>query len=135
VTRDIAPRWVDSVPDQLEPQVLYVCVGYATTAHLCACGCGNEIVAPLSPHDWQLVFDGSVSLYPSIGNWSFPCRSHYWIRSNRIVWAGTWSDDEVAKARERNRRARSKSAPHIEGEQHSQPAPRGKRGWLRRLFS
>ena len=27
-------------------------------------------------------------LYPSIGNWQFPCRSHYWIRRNRIIWAG-----------------------------------------------
>jgi hypothetical protein len=40
--------------------------------------------SPLSPTDWKLTFDGvSVSLHPSDGNWSFPCRSHYRIEYNR----------------------------------------------------
>jgi hypothetical protein len=35
---------------------------------------------PISPADWQLAYDGdTVSLTPSIGNWGFPRRSHYWI--------------------------------------------------------
>jgi len=34
------------------------------------------VVTPLSPTGWSLIFDGeTVSLYPSIGNWNFPCRS------------------------------------------------------------
>ena len=66
---------------------------YATTTHLCACGCGNKVVLPLSPADWQLYFDGErVSLTPSIGNWQFPCQSHYWIRRNGIFWADRWSE-------------------------------------------
>ena len=36
------------------------------------------------------MFDGrTISLNPSIGNWSYPCRSHYWIKGNRVVWDGT----------------------------------------------
>ncbi|MGN6800789.1 MAG: DUF6527 family protein [Ginsengibacter sp.] len=27
----------------------------------------------------------TTTFYPSIGNWSFDCQSHYWIRENMIV--------------------------------------------------
>jgi Family of unknown function (DUF6527) len=89
-------KFVDSLPDVLEEKTLYVCMEFATAAHKCICGCGREVVTPLSPTDWKLVYDGrAVTLHPSIGNWSFPCRSHYWIRSNRVEWAPSWSDEEV----------------------------------------
>jgi hypothetical protein len=62
--------------------------------------CGNEVVTPLSPRDWKLIFDGeTVSLDPSIGNWSFSCQSHYWIRRNKIVSARRWSKHEIEAAR------------------------------------
>lgn len=63
------------------------------------------MVTPFSPTDWQLTFDGvSVSLYPSIGNWSLACRSHYWIkRGGKVQWAGQWSDEEVAAGRAHDR--------------------------------
>jgi len=94
--------FVDSFPDRLEPGTVYVCIPYATVTHLCCCGCGNEAVTPLGPTEWKLTFDGeSVSLYPSIGNWSFPCRSHYWIRNNTVEWAPRWSDRKITA----NRRA------------------------------
>ena len=42
------------------------------------------MVTPLKPTDWKLTFDGkTITLYPSIRNWNFACRSHYWIRNNR----------------------------------------------------
>ena len=45
---------------------------------------------------WRLSFDGvSVTLEPSIGNWNFPCQSHYWIRRNRVVWARRWHREEI----------------------------------------
>ena len=101
---EIMHKFVDLIPDELEPEVLYVSLDYATVAHLCFCGCGQEVVTPLSPTDWKLTFDGvSISLSPSIGNWSFPCRSHYWIRSGRIHWAENWSDEEIAGGRETDR--------------------------------
>ena len=79
--------------------MLYVSTKYGTAVHRCCCGCGREVVTPLTPTDWKLIFDGeTVSLYPSIGNWNSPCRSHYWIRHNRIEWAEDWSDWKVEAA-------------------------------------
>lgn len=93
-------EFVQAIPDRLEPDVVYVSIPYATVAHLCPCGCGQEISLPLSPVDWKLVFDGeTVTLVPSIGNWSLPCRSHYWIRRGRVVWAKPWTDERIEQAR------------------------------------
>ena len=92
----LSHKFVKSVPETLEDNVLYVSVEYGSVIHKCACGCGMEVVTPLSPTDWKLTFDGrSISLYPSIGNWSFPCRSHYWIRNNRVEWAPKWDKNQV----------------------------------------
>lgn len=100
-------EFVESIPSELQEGVLYVSVQYATAVHKCACGCGNKVVTPISPVKWQLLFDGdSVSLRPSIGNWQFPCRSHYWIKSNKIRWAGAWTPEEVAVGRQREARDR-----------------------------
>ena len=83
----LAPAFVEFLPDELETGKLYISMQYATASHKCCCGCGCDVVTPISPTDWHLAFDGrSISLTPSIGNWSYPCRSHYWIRHNRVVW-------------------------------------------------
>lgn len=100
-TARFAHVFVHRAPDHLEEGVLYVSLEYVTSLHLCACGCRSEVVTPLRPTKFAMTFDGeSVSLRPSIGNWSFACRSHYWIERGGLVrWARTWSDDEVAWAR------------------------------------
>ena len=96
----LTPRFVESIPEELEVGVLYVSMTFATAMHLCACGCGREVVTPLSPTDWQLWFDGEhLTLDPSVGNWSFPCRSHYWIRENGIRWAPSMSEMAVRDLR------------------------------------
>lgn len=101
----IGHEFVQFLPVMLEEGVLYVSIEFATAVHLCACGCGNRVVTPLSPAEWQLIFDGdSVSLVPSIGNWEFPCRSHYWIKNDRIRWAAAWTDEEIAAGRQRDAR-------------------------------
>jgi hypothetical protein len=93
-------EFVDSIPEQLREGTVYVCVRYATVVHRCCCGCGREVVTPLSPTDWTLLFDGaSVSLRPSIGNWNFPCQSHYWIQHDRVRWAGRWSREQIEAGR------------------------------------
>ena len=93
-------KFVENIPDNLEDGIIYVSMGYGTVVHKCCCGCGKEVVTPLSPSDWQLIFDGeSVSLYPSIGNWSFDCKSHYWIKNSRVVWSRKWSKKEIDAAR------------------------------------
>lgn len=100
----LSHKFVEFIPDALDEGVLYVSIAYGTAAHRCCCGCGREVVTPLSPTDWKLIFDGeTVSLYPSIGNWNFPCRSHYWIRHNRVEWAEDWSDWQVEAAMAQDR--------------------------------
>jgi hypothetical protein len=99
----ISYEFVEFVPPELEEGTLYISIEYATAVHRCACGCGNKVVTPISPAEWQLLYDGdSVSLMPSIGNWQFPCRSHYWIRRNKIKWAAAWTDEEIAEGRRRD---------------------------------
>jgi Family of unknown function (DUF6527) len=89
-------RFVTFIPDTLESGVIYVSLDFGTASHRCCCGCGREVVTPLAPAEWKLIFDGeTISLYPSIGNWSFPCRSHYWIRNNQAKWVDDWTGDEV----------------------------------------
>ncbi len=81
-------EFVHYIPDELVEGVLYVSVPFVTATHLCCCGCGNEVVTPLNPDGWSMMFDGeSVSLSPSIGSWSLPCQSHYWVQRNQVRWA------------------------------------------------
>lgn len=97
-------EFTEYIPDDLANDTIYISIEHRTIIHLCACGCEMEVVTPLSPTDWRMTYDGeSISLYPSIGNWSFPCRSHYWIKNSQIVWAERWSENEVHIGRYRNR--------------------------------
>jgi hypothetical protein len=91
---------VESVPKELANGVLYVSTRFNTAAHLCPCGCGSRVRTPLTPVAWALknTRDGP-SLYPSVGNWQKPCRSHYFITRGRVVWAEDWTEEEVAAGR------------------------------------
>jgi hypothetical protein len=101
--RKLTHRFIEYVPDDIENGVLYISITFATATHRCCCGCGKEVVTPLTPTDWTLIFDGeSISLTPSIGNWSFACRSHYWIRRNQVVWAPEWSESQIVSGRLRD---------------------------------
>ncbi|QTV06742.1 DUF6527 family protein [Faecalibacter bovis] len=79
--------FVEYIPSDLKQNVLYISMENSICIHLCACGCGEKVVTRLSPNDWDLYYDGKhITMYPSIGNWNFNCRSHYWIRDNRFVF-------------------------------------------------
>jgi hypothetical protein len=127
-------EFVDAIPDTLEDGILYVSAQYATAAHSCCCGCRNEVITPLSPTDWQLMFDGSVSLTPSIGNWSFDCQSHYWIERGSVRWAPRWRRKQIEEGRACDRVAKQRAlAPAGTA---AQPAERRRsrlRDFLRRL--
>lgn len=93
-------KFVEFVPEKIEEGVLYISMEYCTAIHKCFCGCGNEVVTPLSPTDWKLTFDGkTITLYPSIGNWNFECRSHYWIRNSTVEYADRWTEREILSGR------------------------------------
>ena len=93
-------KFVEYIPDELQDGVIYISIEFATASHKCVCGCGLEVVTPFTPTDWKLIFDGeSVSLDPSIGNWSFPCQSHYWIKRNKIKWSYQWSKEKIQAGR------------------------------------
>ena len=95
-------EFVDHIPEQLDDGVLYVSMRFGTVVHRCACGCGEEVVTPLGPVEWRLTYDGrTISLEPSIGNWSFPCRSHYWIDEGIVRWARGFSEAEIALVRQK----------------------------------
>lgn len=102
-------EFVEFIPGKLKERTIYVSIRFGTASHLCCCGCGNKVVTPLRPTDWKLIFNGkTVSLDPSIGNWSFACQSHYWIRNNKVRWAAQWSPEDIAAGRAHDRFAKER---------------------------
>ncbi|MEO6612407.1 MAG: DUF6527 family protein [Chitinophagaceae bacterium] len=101
----LRPEFVELIPDQPEEGVLYISILHTVAIHRCACGCGEEVITPLDPDRWSFTFDGkTVTLDPSIGNWNFPCRSHYFVRRNRIVWVNVWDDDYTSSGKRSKRK-------------------------------
>lgn len=92
--------------DELEPGVVYISLKYGCTKHLCCCGeCGWETHMSIRSFEgdentpqrqeddtlwsngWSCsVKDGKVTFGPSVGNFQFPCKSHYWIQDGKVVW-------------------------------------------------
>ena len=133
---DLTHEFVDFVPEEMEEGRLYVSMEYATAVHNCACGCSRRVVTPISPAQWKLIFDGeSVSLMPSIGNWQFPCRSHYWIRTNQVCWAVPWTDAEIAAGHREDRLdlERHFARPEVEGSVPTKEPVGRRRGLRERL--
>lgn len=112
----LTPEFVEFIPESLEDGVLYISQRYATASHKCCCGCGEKVVNSLRPTDWSLtIIDGTVSLHPSIGNWSYSCRSHYFIRRNRVVWAGAMSQAQINQGRAYDRAAKKAYFDRVNG--------------------
>lgn len=99
------PVFVDAMPEDIEPGQLYISVRFRTASHLCACGCGLRVVTPIKPTKWSFEYNGeSVSLAPSIGRWQLPCKSHYWIRNNRVHWSRPFTEKQIERVLERDAR-------------------------------
>lgn len=89
----LEPVFVKFIPEILEDGKIYISLEYETAIHLCPCGCGNQVVTPINnPKGWKLdviAFASGynyVSLHPSIGSFSLPCKSHYFITNNIVKW-------------------------------------------------
>lgn len=83
----IEPVYVEFIPDILEEGKFYISEKYKCAAHNCLCGCGMKTITPMMgqpPHDWKIVneSEGVISLIGSVGNFKFPCKSHYIITKN-----------------------------------------------------
>lgn len=122
-------EFVEFIPDEPVDGRIYVSLEYETAVHRCCCGCGNLVCTPLTPTDWRIRIDGPyVSLHPSVGNWSFPCQSHYWVERGRVRWAEAMSQDQIAgvRAMDRARKAEFYGSPPSHG------FLAGAWGWIRR---
>ena len=92
----LKPVFVETIPHlpEMEESTLYVSMRFATLSHLCPCGCGRLVDVTLDPATRSLTYDGEyLTLKPSIGV-KFPCRSHYSIIRNVIVWYPSISKSE-----------------------------------------
>ncbi len=108
--KTLVHKFVEFVPDDIEEGILYISMEYKTATHNCICGCGSRVVTPLTPKDWKLTYDGkSISLYPSIGNWNFPCKSHYWIKKNKIEHSYSWLEKESNDRKEPLKKQKKKT--------------------------
>jgi hypothetical protein len=98
---------VHRVPEELDSGKLYVCFDCNVVVHLCACGCGERVVLPIDPEFWSVTYNGeTTSLYPSIGNFQFPCKSHYWIKNNRVIWVPE-EKEKVPHSKKRKRKKKN----------------------------
>ncbi|MEZ4977362.1 MAG: DUF6527 family protein [Flavobacteriaceae bacterium] len=89
-----------------------------------------------------MLYDGeSVSLKPSIGNWSYDCQSHYWITKDEIRWSTSWTKEEIDSVRKHEiseRQSYFENKKPVEEELENVPIAQEKfdknRSWLSRLF-
>ena len=80
-------------PKSLKDGVLYVMPHYNLAVHRCMCGCGEEVITPIDENDgktpgfWGWSQNGAnISLHPSVGNFQFKCRSHYFLKNGTVQW-------------------------------------------------
>lgn len=141
-SQTIRHEFVEFIPKDLGEGVLYISIPYTTAVHRCFCGCGLKVVTPIRPTEWRLTFDGeTATLWPSIGNWDYPCRSHYWVRGDRVVWSGAMTREQIERGRSLDAEARERYFASVaaSGElrpgptiTHAQPTPKKRDlwGWL-----
>lgn len=135
---------VGSIPEVLQANTLYVTTDGDVAGHLCACGCGREVITPLTPTDWSITISRrGATLFPSIGNWAFPCRSHYFIWDGAIVWARDMSAEAIEQGRRRDKARKQDYYEKLNGQPKSKiepPPPQYQsmiqrlRAWWSRLF-
>ena len=124
-TEHYTMRCVESFPTPMEPGVLYVSLTYSTAGHICPSGCGREVVTKLSPARYRIIFDGEVSLRPSVAATGLPCNSHYFITRGAVDWHGRLDSAQKARAQASDRRA---------VEAHRTPAEQVRPRWWARLW-
>lgn len=106
--------FIDEIPEILEDGILYVSEECRVALHNYACGCGEEVSTPLVRTEYRLSMEGGeASVWPSIGNHDFACKSHYVIRHGNILWAREMTRAAIEAGRERDRRLKRPLAPLV----------------------
>lgn len=134
----VSHAFVDLMPSEREEGVIYISIKFSTAVHSCLCGCGMKVVTPIRPDKWVLTYDGeAISLSPSIGNWSFPCQSHYWVQDGQVIESGRMSQEAINYGRMRDadltRRVRG-GAPGPTTTALQPKTPERRKGFWERLF-
>jgi hypothetical protein len=111
---------VNSFPEKLRARTVYITADRDLAGHLCACGCEKEVITPLSPTDWSIKLNRrGVTLNPSIGNWAYPCRSHYFILDGNVVWEDNMSNETITRGRQKNRSRKLSYYGDMNGSQYT----------------
>ncbi|MCM4156824.1 DUF6527 family protein [Gramella sp. AN32] len=127
---------VKYLPKDLEQEILYVSEEFGIAGHLCPCGCKNKIMTPLDPSEWSFKEVNNIpTLYPSIGNWQLPCRSHYWITDGNIKWSYDWNENEIIAGREVEAKKREAYYNNLEIKQAKKSVLRRILDWFSKLLS
>ena len=92
---------------------------------ICPCGCGREVVTKLSPARYRVIFDGEVSLKPSVAVTGLPCNSHYFITRGEVDWQRELDPGRAARVQALDQRA-------VEAQRASVPQPATP--WWERLW-
>lgn len=112
---------VHYLPKELEEGILYVSGEFGVAGHLCPCGCRNKIITPLDTTEWSFKeVNNKPSLFPSIGNWQLPCKSHYWITDGEIEWSYQWSKEQIIEGREAEEEKRRSHYDNLENNHKKQ---------------
>lgn len=132
----LSTEYVENLPDDLTEGILYVSELFELAAHKCCCGCGEEVITPLKKAHWTLIKSRKgVSLIPSIGNWKFRCRSHYLIRDNRVIPAGSMTAKAIERVKKNDRRDADRRILEINNSPHSSPRSMpSKESWSKRFW-
>jgi hypothetical protein len=126
---------VEYLPTDLEQGILYVSEEFGIAGHLCPCGCKNKIMTPLDPSEWSFKeINNEPTLYPSIGNWQLPCRSHYWVSGGNIEWSYDWSEEEIKAGRKEEEMKREAYYKDLEDKKTQKPVFRMFIDWFLNLF-
>lgn len=81
-------EFVKLIPENIQDGKLYISLEYKCVVHNCCCGCKSEVVTPIDNNGWSFKEEsGKITLNPSIGNFQLPCKSHYFINNNNVIWA------------------------------------------------
>lgn len=80
------------IDKDMKEGILYLSRRFELAIHLCACGCKEETVTPLLGIGEKETKEGwnysegpnGPTLWPSIGNQKFKCKSHYYVTDGKI---------------------------------------------------